>query len=533
MKNDLKNEENFFYPYKREEQIQFDSFILDQRTKEGRIVNKWLQYIKKKEKQVSIQDIADFEKKLSHTFLHTYDLTFNKYFECVRIFVYRCVLRRKMVRKIVENVLENNSSEMQTRDQMFQKKTFWMRSLKYDKLGINQAYWCDPTQYNANALNLIMDAGANNNNSSGNNNDPKSQRQHRRMATNESDLLDLGAQKSVSDIGTGIYESGDDDDDDELDGNQQQPITRKRTSLIGYVAGSGVPYADAINLIGQLEPSNSPAALRAAMEKARQKEMESAKGTNHATNDLLKDEDVLIDSDDISKVFAMPDEGLQILLNAVKCIHETAMKYFRLNKQMSDLTNERGNSDSVSLSVSKSKSKNRKSSGDKTVNLMDSMDALIDNIGNKDKDHSKSKSRSKSKSHNESKHDGNEKEDSMKDQPLISRVKTEKQYIGSDDLFPIVVYCVIQSKLETPHKFIEFVEAILPSEKTKMGQAAFSLSVLKGLLRKYKHIHYFLAFYSFVLFVLFVCFLLLNTAAVEYIIQRKPTDFGLDAEIEF
>jgi len=37
--------------------------------------------------------------------------------------------------------------------------------------------------------------------------------------------------------------------------------------------------------------------------------------------------------------------------------------------------------------------------------------------------------------------------------------------IGSDDLFPIVVYCVIQSNLQTPHCYITFTEDILPNGK--------------------------------------------------------------------
>merc|ERR1712228_34102 len=73
-------------------------------------------------------------------------------------------------------------------------------------------------------------------------------------------------------------------------------------------------------------------------------------------------------------------------------------------------------------------------------------------------------------------------------------------YIAQDDLFPIILYCVMQSKVETPHKLIHFIEHILPKEKTTMGQGAFALSALK--------------------------------AAVEYISQAKPESFGMDAEIE-
>ena len=79
-------------------------------------------------------------------------------------------------------------------------------------------------------------------------------------------------------------------------------------------------------------------------------------------------------------------------------------------------------------------------------------------------------------------------------------VNDDGAYISQDDLFPIILYCIMQSKLETPHKLIYFIEHILPKEKTTMGQSAFALSALK--------------------------------AAVEYISQAKPQTFGMDAEIE-
>ena len=76
----------------------------------------------------------------------------------------------------------------------------------------------------------------------------------------------------------------------------------------------------------------------------------------------------------------------------------------------------------------------------------------------------------------------------------------EAAFISQDDLFPIILYCVMQSKLETPHRFIHFVEHILPKNKTTMGQGAFALSCLKS--------------------------------AVQYISNAKPTTFGLDDGIE-
>lgn len=72
--------------------------------------------------------------------------------------------------------------------------------------------------------------------------------------------------------------------------------------------------------------------------------------------------------------------------------------------------------------------------------------------------------------------------------------------ISQNDMFPIILYCVVQSKLETPHRFIHFVEHILPKNKTTMGQGAFALSCLKS--------------------------------AVQYIAEAKPATFGLDDGIE-
>merc|ERR1712087_1007296 len=74
------------------------------------------------------------------------------------------------------------------------------------------------------------------------------------------------------------------------------------------------------------------------------------------------------------------------------------------------------------------------------------------------------------------------------------------KFISQDDLFPIILFCVIQSKLEHPHRLIDFVEHVLPTQKTTMGQGAFALSCLKS--------------------------------AVQYITHADPTTFGLDAEIE-
>ena len=46
-----------------------DARVLDQLTKEGRIVARWLLFVQKKRLEVSLEDLADFMHKLAHTFL--------------------------------------------------------------------------------------------------------------------------------------------------------------------------------------------------------------------------------------------------------------------------------------------------------------------------------------------------------------------------------------------------------------------------------------------------------------------------------
>ena len=79
-------------------------------------------------------------------------------------------------------------------------------------------------------------------------------------------------------------------------------------------------------------------------------------------------------------------------------------------------------------------------------------------------------------------------------------VSEDGALMSQDALFPIVVYCVMHSRLETPHRVIDWLERMLPAQMTTMGQPAFALSAFK--------------------------------AAVEHISCAQPAMFGLDAEIE-
>ena len=100
LSRNLSAEEDFFAPFDRGEQAVFDSLVLDQvgsalnalslslsdthslslslcwtpaqRTKEGRIVARWLLFVRKKRDEVTFEDLADFMAKLAHTFLNRF-----------------------------------------------------------------------------------------------------------------------------------------------------------------------------------------------------------------------------------------------------------------------------------------------------------------------------------------------------------------------------------------------------------------------------------------------------------------------------
>mmetsp|Transcript_20524 Transcript_20524/g.32665 ORF Transcript_20524/g.32665 Transcript_20524/m.32665 type:complete len:1240 (-) Transcript_20524:181-3900(-) len=387
LSRNLENEEDFYCPYDETDQNKFDSFILDQRTKEGRIVFRWLVFIKKKHQDITFEDLADFMQKLAHTFLHTYSLPNKQYYECVRILCYRCVFRQRIIKKIIYDLLNtkptgkakasgNNQEEnpevvamqqVANLDQVYQKKVMWMRALNDEQLGIKEDYWMQKKEIKFNdSLNA-----------------PKSQ-------------------------------------------------NGRRSSQIALIAGRDIPFAEAINLMGQLEMDYSVIQqykeyYRQRKQNAQPAEQRSPRRSvfgrsgNSSNNNQAEDEEEKKYNDKRAAKniipFVLPQEGLQTLLAATKCVYNTAMEYYYQRYP--------------------------------------------------------------------------EKKDDKND---------DGAFISQDDLFPIILYCVMQSKLETPHRLIYFIEHILPKEKTTMGQSAFALSALK--------------------------------AAVEYISQAKPETFGMDAEIE-
>ena len=202
----------------------------------------------------------------------------------------------------------------------------------------------------------------------------------------------------------------------------------RRSSQIALLAGKDIPFAQSINLMGQLEIDYHIVEQYKNLKNLSKKEhSRDNNGKKHRLFSHRKQMDVAEEESkeqmpkerDFKNIipFVLPQEGLQTLLAATKSIYDTAMEYYYT-------------------------------------------------------------------------HFPEKKNDS----------KDLGAYISQDDLFPIILYCVMQSKVETPHKLIHFIEHILPKEKTTMGAGAFALSALK--------------------------------AAVEYISQAKPESFGMDAEIE-
>eukprot|EP00485_Elphidium_margaritaceum_P023189 CAMPEP_0202711498 /NCGR_PEP_ID=MMETSP1385-20130828/23297_1 /ASSEMBLY_ACC=CAM_ASM_000861 /TAXON_ID=933848 /ORGANISM="Elphidium margaritaceum" /LENGTH=1249 /DNA_ID=CAMNT_0049371245 /DNA_START=57 /DNA_END=3806 /DNA_ORIENTATION=+ len=405
LSRNLENEDDFFAPYDETDQNLFDSFVLDQRTKEGRILSHWLVFIRKKSVDITFEDLSDFMQKLSHTFLHSYSLSNKQYYECVRILCYRCVLRQRVIKRIVFDLIDtapsldpaevaaaangggsggaaadNNAAasassstenpeliamrQIANLDVVYGKKVMWMRALNAQQLGIKSDYWLKQEEH---VFGDALTAAA-----------PRSQ-------------------------------------------------NGRRSSQIAMLAGKDIPFAEAINLMGQLEVdfavveaykeqiesknrSNAPAAKKSMFHRGNKLlSIEEEKKQQNASDDAKRNKNLI--------PFILPQTGLQTLLAATKCVYSTAMEYYYRQ--------------------------------------------YPEKKGDKDDDGA---------------------------------------YISQDDLFPIILYCVMQSKLETPHRFIHFVEHILPKEKTTMGQSAFALSALK--------------------------------AAVEYISHAKPATFGMDSEIE-
>ena len=86
-----------------------------------------------------------------------------------------------------------------------------------------------------------------------------------------------------------------------------------------------------------------------------------------------------------------------------------------------------------------------------------------------------------------------------------SKKNQKVELLAGDDLLPILIYCVIQSSIQRPHRLIYYIENILPKETVDMGAAAYALSGLKGI--ELFFLYFALIFLSFFLrfFVLQLC----------------------------
>eukprot|EP01084_Bolivina_argentea_P317509 550524_1 len=362
------------------EQYIFDNFILDNKTKEGRVINQWLNYIYRHEKDITFKDLLDFIQKLTHTFIDSYGLELNIYYSLILGLCYRCILRRDIIKTIVYNLFSiseniknintiNNIEiirmiEISKFDEKYDKKVMWMRALNKEQLGIGEDYWIKKIEYKQN-------------------------NKHKR-----------------------------------------------RLSQIGFMAGDDVAFAEAINLTGKLQINNKIIIKWENKLKYSQKQTEHKKhlwneipfltlnhkksnensSDSNGNDDIKNDKKCKINTEKEIVPFILPIEGLNTIISATKCIESTAIKYFYEYHE--------------------------------------------------------------------------DKKDEDDNSPCISQ----------DILLPIIIYCVIQSKLETPNILIYFIENILPKGIITMGQSAWALSQLK--------------------------------AAVEYILKAKPEMFGLDNEIE-
>lgn len=57
--------------------------------------------------------------------------------------------------------------------------------------------------------------------------------------------------------------------------------------------------------------------------------------------------------------------------------------------------------------------------------------------------------------------------------------KGERRDLGADDMFPLFIYCIIQSDLSEPSRYIAYMESFL-SESQKLAEAGYCLVTFKA-----------------------------------------------------
>eukprot|EP00483_Globobulimina_turgida_P012588 UN12611 len=237
--------------------------------------------------------------------------------------------------------------QMVALDGIYQKKVMWMRALNETQLGIKKDYWT-----------------------------PQKAVQIPAIAVDHS--LRLPGHEKVS------SQNG------------------RRSSQIALLAGRDIPFAESINLMGQLEIDQqvldeykeSLRVFKLSVSNAQSLKMRPKRSlfttrSNYNAKQSLEEErkrnEELSEYNNILP-FILPQTGLQTLLSATKSIYNNAIKYYYIHYP--------------------------------------------------------------------------EKVDDENDDGV---------FVSQDDLFPIILYCVIQSQLETPHRLIHFIEHILPRDKATMG----------------------------------------------------------------
>ncbi|ETN99787.1 hypothetical protein RFI_37679 [Reticulomyxa filosa] len=259
----LSQENHYFHAFIQAEQITFDSFVLDQRTKEGRITSRWLKLTTEKQQGVTLESLCDFMIKLAHTFLNSYQLSngnpleynnslfffffflqkkkkSSQYYKCVRIFVYRCILGQPLIQKLIADIMPVRFEELHKLDKIFQRKIIWMKSLKHDQLQIEKDFWYTPC-----CANLCIKENADD--------DSSSDAEHEHHVTF-------------------------------MKKERKRKRERELCSQSELQTGDGVPFAEAIDIIGKFEKHTD--------------------------------------------IYESPDNGLNLILKAIKSVHDTAMKYF-------------------------------------------------------------------------------------------------------------------------------------------------------------------------------------------------------------
>ena len=207
----------------------------------------------------------------------------------------------------------------------------------------------------------------------------------------------------------------------------------------------------------------------------------------------------------------VPQDSFVLLIETIHNIQKCAINYYKMNREHTKHKERQKNANADGKNDSNTKDNNRfvtmtthemkqnmnnetcsMDSGNSNDNSNDDGDNDSPTSKGKDKDKAKSTSPSKSQSKTEN--------DKITKDKYESKGKSKSIVITADQLMPIVVYCVVQSGVEHWHRWISMMENFYPKSVLNFGQAGFCFSTL--------------------------------TAGVSYIMEQKPSNFGIDDDIE-